>query len=113
MAKKKEGGPTKAHAVREALKEGIEAPQDGVAYVKEKFGLDITAQQFSTYKSIEKNRKTNKKGDESGPAPARRSQRLKVPAAASNPAELARQVKELVQQYGAAAVTDMAAVFAD
>jgi hypothetical protein len=113
MAKKKDGGPTKAHAVREALKDGIDTPQDGVAYVKEKFGLDITAQQFSTYKSIEKSNKKKKKGDESGPAPARRSQPLKVPATASNPADLARQVKGLVQQYGAAAVSDMVAVFGE
>src|SRR3954468_20398166 len=81
MAKKKNGGPTKADAVRQALKEGVESPQDGVAYVKEKFGLEITAQQFSTYKSIEK-KKGNGGGNgvRSGKAPARRSGRLPVPA---------------------------------
>jgi hypothetical protein len=30
-----------------------------------------------------------------------------------NPADLARQVKELVQQYGAVAVSDMLSVFSD
>lgn len=39
---------TKAEAVRHALVEGIETPADGVAYVKEKHGLELTPQQLST-----------------------------------------------------------------
>src|SRR5947209_2227612 len=82
MAKKKDGGTTKADAVREALKEGKDSPQEGAAFVKEKFGLDITPGQFSTYKSLEKKRagKGGSRSTGSGEAPARKSARLAIPA---------------------------------
>jgi hypothetical protein len=118
MAKKKaDGQPTKADAVREALKEGVDSPQDGAAYVKQKFRLDITPQQFSTYKSIEK-KKAN--GGGTGVGNGRRGggrPKADRPAngAASkgtgNAADLARQVKSLVDAYGAGQVKSMVEVF--
>jgi hypothetical protein len=104
MAKKKDGGTTKADAVREALKEGIEAPSEGVAFVKERFGLEMTAQQFSTYKSIEKKRAGNggSRRTGSGEAPARKSARLPVPAPKNGSiSEDLTALKELVHRYGA------------
>src|SRR3954469_26026547 len=102
MAKKKNGGPTKADAVRQALKEGVESPQDGVAYVKEKFGLEITAQQFSTYKSIERKKANGSNGVGSRKAPARRSGRLPVPAPITGSiSDDLTALKEMVKRYGA------------
>jgi hypothetical protein len=117
MAKQKsEGRVTKATAVREALKEGVENPQEGVAYIKEKFKIDITAQQFSTYKSIEKSKKAGgnkKRGRGRGGRPASGTASTDGKQASTDPVELARQVKSLVKAYGAPAVSGMLAVLAD
>src|SRR3954465_7440146 len=101
MAKKKAGGqPTKADAVREALKEGVESPQDGVAYVREKFGLEITAQQYSTYKSIEKKKAAGGKAANGRRRGGRRKADRPIIGAGNNgtgnAVDLARQVKSLV-----------------
>jgi hypothetical protein len=112
MARKKaDGKMSKTDAVKAAIADGKVMPKDGSAYIKEKFGLDVNPQAFSTMKSI-----ANKKA---GKAPGRRGRKA-APAAAptngrrgSNPADLARQVKALIGQYGAVAVSDMVAVFAD
>jgi hypothetical protein len=114
MAKKKTGGPpTKADAVRETIREGIDKPAEAVAYIKEKFGLDITPQQVSTYRSIEKKRAGG--GNSSGgrtAAPERLPRRVPAPAAsAGNPADLARQIKALVETFGAGPVKSMVEVF--
>jgi hypothetical protein len=93
---------TKSAAVRAAVAEGVEKPSDGVTYVKEKFGLDVTAQQFSLIKS------QSKKKAES-PAPRTKA----VPTTNGDPSVLARQVKTLVQAYGADAVKKMTDVFSD
>jgi hypothetical protein len=112
MARKKaDGKMTKADAVRAAIADGKDMPAEGAAHIKEKYGLDVTPQQFSTYKSI-----ANKKA---GRAPGRRGRKAVTAAATSNgrsggnPADLARGVKQLIQQFGAAAVSDMLAVLAD
>jgi hypothetical protein len=42
---------SKAEAVRTALKHGVEAPADISAFAKDKYGLDIPAQQAGTYKA--------------------------------------------------------------
>lgn len=102
MAKRKTGGMSKMDAVRQALAEGKDKPQEGVAYIKEKFSIEIAPQMFSSYKGLLK-----KKGGTGN------GRRRSSAAGRSNPAELARQVKSLVAVYGAAAVSDMLAVFAD
>jgi hypothetical protein len=81
-------------------------PEEGVAWIKEKFGIDFTRAQFSTYKSAERAKKGN--GVQAKPAA------LPRPASSNgSAADLARQVKVLVQQYGAGAVKEMVSVFSD
>jgi hypothetical protein len=125
MAKKKpddapqeagNGSMTKADAVRAAVAEGKLKPLVACAWIKEKFGIDITPQHFSSYKSSE----AKKTG-----TPGRRGRKPREAAAAPvsapngqrvgnrNPAELAKQVKQLVAAFGVDAVRDMTAVFAD
>ena len=60
----------KTDAVRQALAEGVDNPTEAVAHIKKKFGLDITTQQFSTYKS---NLKAKGAGSSSGKRTAMRS----------------------------------------
>ena len=98
-----------------AIKDSFETTfPDGAAYIKETYGLDVTPGAFSTMKSV-----ANKKA---GKAPARRGRKpgaapVAVVAsngrAGGNPAGLARGIKQLIQQFGAEAVKDMASVFAD
>lgn len=47
---------SKADAVRAALAAGMDKPQEGVAYIKGQFGLDLSTQMFSSYKSQEAKR---------------------------------------------------------
>src|SRR5688572_10070274 len=113
MAKKADGAPAmkKSDAMRAAIAEGHDKPQAASAFIKEKFGLDVTPQVFSTFKSIE-NKKNGNKG--------RRSSRGAKPEGnvtgnglVADPADLARNVKKLVEQHGAKAVADMAKVFGE
>ena len=43
---------SKAQAARAAIAEGIESPKAAVAYIKERFGLDMAPQHFSATKSV-------------------------------------------------------------
>jgi hypothetical protein len=116
MAKKAEadnGSMTKADAVRAAVKEGKLKPQDGCAWIKEKFGIDITPAHFSSYKSSE----AKKAG-----TPGRRGRRpheVGTPASNGTPVapggavDLAKQLKSLVTRYGADEVSGMLAVLRD
>jgi hypothetical protein len=114
MAKKAAGegdGPkTKMDAVRAALSAGVTKPAEGVAYLKEQFNIGITPQMFSAYKSNAK-----KKRGRRGRPPGRRAASGvgNGNAQGATAADLARDVKRLVEQYGAAAVKDMAKVFAE
>jgi hypothetical protein len=114
MARKKAHGKmTKADAVRAAIAEGVDMPAEGAAYVKEKFGLDVTPQQFSTYKSIAKKK--------AGKAPGRRGRKPGAPASTAavnsstnGPAGLAIQVeaiKSLVDLLGVEQVVSIARLF--
>ena len=53
MAKKAEASLTipKTEAVRKALQAGKEKPREGVAWIKQELGLDVTPEYFSTTKS--------------------------------------------------------------
>lgn len=114
MAKKSDGDTatiTKAEAVRHALADGIDKPEDGVSFLKEKFGLTITAQQFSTYKSIEKKRAG--KAPRRRAASARQSGALAAPSS-NGPSGLATSVeaiKTLVEMYGVEQVVSIAQLF--
>jgi hypothetical protein len=100
-------GMSKADAVRAALSEGIEAPQEAVAFIKHRFGIEMGAQHFSSVKSQQKKR-------EGAPA-ARRGRKPKQAAAdgyvappprpaASGGSDLLdamEAMKPLIAQYGA------------
>lgn len=104
----------KSDAMREAIKRGIDKPQAASEFIKSEFGLDVTPQVFSSFKSISK-----KKEGETSAVRVRRASAAAAVAATPNgsrvgnggAADLARQVKVLVEQYGATAVRDMTGVF--
>ena len=105
MSKAKE--ITKSEAVRRAVAEGVDKPQEGSAFIKEKFGLQVTPQHFSTYKSQQK----AKEGKGSGG----RSKRLKEHERGNGfvPTELMRQMIVLVEEYGKAEVAEALSAFED
>jgi hypothetical protein len=51
---------SKAAAVRDALEQGEESPDDGVAYIRKIHGIEISKQMFSSYKTKEKGRQAEK-----------------------------------------------------
>lgn len=107
MAKKKEeaGSMTKADAVRAAIAEGVTKPQDAVEWIKTKFDLDLTPAHFSSYKSQQAKKEvvisSGGRKKESGGGIVDNG----------SPVELARQVKQLVDKFGARNVQDMIGVF--
>src|SRR5882762_7309855 len=48
------GKITKSEAVRRALADGVDQPTEGVAYIKDNFGLEISPGHFSAVKAGEK-----------------------------------------------------------
>jgi hypothetical protein len=46
-----EGKITKTAAVKAALAEGIESPEEGVDFIQKRFGIEIGRQHFSAVKS--------------------------------------------------------------
>ena len=117
MAKKAaEGTINKSEVVRQTLAAGIDNPTEGSKHIKEKFGLDVTAQVFSTIKSITNKKKSGKKklGRPAGAATAAKPMGPHVVGNgfAKESTDLASGVKGLVERYGAEAVKGMATVFA-
>jgi hypothetical protein len=55
-------GMTKAEAIRRALAAGFEGPQEGTAYIRKEFGIEVAPQHFSATKSQMKNKPTGRKG---------------------------------------------------
>lgn len=45
---------TKAEAARAAIAEGIESPKRAVAFIRERFGIDMAPQHFSASKTLER-----------------------------------------------------------
>ncbi|MDB5312675.1 MAG: hypothetical protein JWO38_6877 [Gemmataceae bacterium] len=95
----------KTEAVRRALADGVDAPLEGVAYVKKQFDIDITPQMFSSYKSLARKKAGSGGRTKAGPTGGSSS------IGSTNPADLARTIKALVEQHGANAVIEMARVF--
>src|SRR5699024_10805558 len=125
---------TKADAVRAAVKEGVTDNSEIVSFAKAKFGLDVTTDQVSTYKSLDKKRAEKAGAAAEGDAPAEKRGPGRPPgpkAAATgigtsnqtktngstagngSPAELALAVKQLIATYGVESVTAMTKVFAE
>jgi hypothetical protein len=106
----------KSDAMREAIKRGIDKPQAASEFIKSEFGLDVTPQVFSSFKSISK-----KKGDTPSAVRVRRASA--APAVVATPnghaaatggaVDLAKQLKSLVTRYGADEVSGMLAVLRD
>ena len=143
---------SKYQAVCATLRDGVTRPADGVAHAKERYGVEMTPNQFSAHKTravIEKVIPAEPVAQHSEPAetppepkavqqaapkpkppalvaptpvakaqPAPRAKpepapalKPTPPASTGSPADLARQVKQLVERYGADAVRDMTGVF--
>ncbi len=104
----------KSDAMREAIKRGIDMPQDACAFIKKEFGLEVTPQSFSTFKSVSK-----KKEGQTSAVRTRRGRQAAAPAVVAsgprvgtgNAVELAKQLKKLVDAYGVTAVREMTTVF--
>ncbi len=105
---------SKAAAVRDALEQGEESPEDGIAYIRKVHGIEMTRQTFSSYKAQQKARDA-KKGTASKGKPGRKPKAAQSqavegylappekPKAAGEPDMLLalENVKELVSQFGA------------
>jgi hypothetical protein len=106
----------KSDAMREAIKRGIDKPQAASEFIKSEFGLDVTPQVFSSFKSISK-----KKGDTPSAVRVRRAKAATAVVAMQNghaaatggAVDLAKQLKSLVTRYGADEVSGMLAVLRD
>jgi hypothetical protein len=97
---------TKADAVRNAIKEGVEKPQEAVEWIKTKYGIEISTGMFSNYKSV-LGKKDAKAGSSNGAA------KMGRPAKSGGSIDLAalEDVKELVNKLGAAQVIQIAKIF--
>jgi len=106
----------KVEAVRRALADGAEKPEDGIAYIKTKFGIEMTNTQFSVTKS-----NLRKKESEGGKKRGRkvRTTKAETPpvatpakkAAAGDIVDAMENIKKLVHQLGAAQVKRLADLF--
>lgn len=117
MARKKEQAEeagteakmNKADAVRAAIADGMGSPEEGVAYILKKFGLEVTKPQFSTYKSLDKKRggkKTTRAPRAAASTPAAVPSNGSIGVAGSVEA-----IKSLVDQLGADQVVSIARLF--
>ena len=105
-------------AVRPALAEGIDSPGDGVAFIKEKFGIEMGNQMWSSYKSQEKARRARAARSDSPrggrppltastpPAPLGSS-----PATVGGVADSLKAAETLVDRLGADEVIKIAETF--
>jgi hypothetical protein len=96
---------TQRAAVKRALAAGKETPSEGVAYIKERFGITLTNPTFSTIKCQIKKAAHPRAMPISAAARTTRGAAITI--------DLARQVKELVERYGADSVKELVAVFAE
>jgi hypothetical protein len=101
---------TKADAARAALSAGLESPLQAVAYIKDRFGIDMDPQHFSAVKSTLKKkegrppgkpgRKPKSAGVEGYLAPPRRQ----PPVGGGDLIDSLEALKPLIAQYGSAKV---------
>ena len=106
MAKKAEGKVTQKEAVKQAIAAGKDTPAEGVVYVKDQFGMELSNQAFSILKSQLKSKSsagTARRGRP--PASAAHS-----PANGSMASSIAA-IKKLVDQLGVDDVKAIAEVF--
>jgi hypothetical protein len=107
---------SKKEAVKRALAEGVQGPAEGADFIRKRFGLEMTPQHFSTYKSSLKSA--------AGKPPARRGRKPGRPAggegdevapvarkSSGDAVEAAREVKELCERYGSDTVRGLSELF--
>lgn len=113
------GKITQKEAVARAIAAGKDSPSDGVAYVRERFGIALNNGAFSTLKSQLKKAgdgtpaKRGRKPGRPGASDGARTGGMTSSGRTPNPADLARGIKQLVATYGAVAVGDMLAVLTE
>jgi hypothetical protein len=100
---------TKTEMIKRALAAGQNKPTAGVQWIKDNFGEVISTNLFSTTR-YQLSKKGKPKAVKAAPQATGYNHR---PTSPSNPAELARSVKTLVDSFGVEAVSDMLSVFAD
>jgi hypothetical protein len=111
-----ENVPSKAEAVRILLGEGADSADEAIPAIKERFGLNVTRQQFSTYKSIEKTKRKGRSRRSGGLRKAE-STPSAAPAAASTAVGQADMVddlavvKRLVERLGGEQVRKLVGLF--
>jgi hypothetical protein len=88
---------SKADAVRAALKAKQKKPVEGVAYIKEKFGIEVAPQMFSAYKSQFVARRAARKVRKGGADGVGSS----VGSGDGKVLDLLVEVRKLSDQYGA------------
>jgi hypothetical protein len=96
---------TKTEAVKRALADGVEKPSEGVEYIKTKFGIEMTNAAFSVNKN-------NLKKKEAGGGGQTKKTKAAPTQNGDDGLDLARSVRELVNQYGADKVKAMADIIA-
>src|SRR3954447_9138571 len=77
-----EGAISKADAVREALSAGKESPDEGVEFIKDRFGIEISKTHFSSSKSKFKRKEQGKPSLVKKKAPTARASSSARPTAA-------------------------------
>lgn len=63
---------SKADAVRAAVAEGIDTPDEGVAFIKSRFGIEMAKPMWSSYRSQEKARQKKQAGGAAPKKPGRK-----------------------------------------
>ena len=101
--RRRSGAVTKSEAARVAIREGYDTPKKAVAFIKNRFGLDMNPQHFSAVKSIEakKSGLTRKRGRKpAGDSPSWSSPAI-PPNGSADLLEAIQTVKTLVASLGA------------
>lgn len=125
------GKVTKAAAIRAAIAAGKDSPDEGIAFIRDRFGLDVSKQHWSASRSQFK-RKEGLGGPKAARAPrkakqATASEGVPTPAPRARTAPAAQQapasesgmisdlaaVKALVKRLGAQQVKEIADLFED
>jgi hypothetical protein len=106
---------TKSEAVRRVLAETPDiTPSQGALVVKARYGIDVSTNTFSSFKSTFLKPKAVPTPAPSAPVPATAPTTL-LPEGAKplDPVQLLRDVRGLVEKYGAKTVADVAAVLGE
>jgi hypothetical protein len=102
----------KTDAVRQALAAGVDNPTEAVAHIKKEFGIDITTQQFSTYKSnLKAKGASSRAGRRTGKRSGTEIGNGRTTRGGIDVVDAATAVKELCGQIGADKVKRLAGLF--